>query len=932
MTRKNLTRNALFTSIISLLLCVSMLVGTTFAWFTDSVTSGVNTIASGNLDVELYHGKDANPVDKVKSDTLLFTDVGGNVIDLWEPGVVAFTNLKVANEGTLALKYQLSINSTEMNTVKDTELTLADALKVAVVEGGVSGTREQVIGAVADNAWTKLESFTLPGVLEADKKSETYGIVIYWQPGDNAVDNQFNMNNGKTTSNGEPLTITLGVNLFATQEMYEDDSFGPDYDGLVWDKAQKVMSEAELIAALENGVTEIMLEDNIALTNALEIPAGTELALNLNGKSLTGTGLDADGKGTAVIVNEGNLKLVNGNVKATGENGGATINNKGTLTLDDVAVIGAPISSTDSGYPGYCINSSGNLTIENGTTVSADRGCLYLSGTGSTVINGGSFTNNDISDKRAAFTSHVVVVAYGANNKLTINGGTFKHLHTKTSGGVVINNWSAVTVDVNGGNFSGGNYFGKWDNLSDYGYGSTKTPFAVRGGTFTGMDEKFIAAGYKAVESNGKYIVVSENAIATSDDLIAAINAANDGDTLLLAPGEYSLRFTNDTAFNVDNLNIKGMDNAKLTVSSSEAWYGRVQGDNVTFENIHFTSSVGATGKATYNNCTFDDWTICASSGNKETYFNNCDINGTLNTSTDFSSGNTYVTDSTVAKAEFSGAATMYFTNCQIGELISWDMATVLENCVVEKQDLKMEDQKVTTIKTDENGLSLATNNADPDALVLYEVPAAYAADTLVIPEGVTSIGNYAFSNNTNVKTVVLPATVTDLGRGFDTSTVKKVVLNEGLETISSRAFKSTTALEEVVISSSVKTIDDDAFQKTGLKTITIPATVEYVGAQAFGASKIETVIFEGDITIQNKAFRGCANLRTVYINGDDITFENTTGEANCWFCNSESSNPNTSEITFHVKNESVAAKVKAAMGKDIEKVVILVNDVPYEG
>ena len=932
MTRKNLTRNALFTSIISLLLCVSMLVGTTFAWFTDSVTSGVNTIASGNLDVELYHGKDANPVDKVKSDTLLFTDVGGNVIDLWEPGVVAFTNLKVANEGTLALKYQLSINSTEMNTVKDTELTLADALKVAVVEGGVSGTREQVIGAVADNAWTKLESFTLPGVLEADKKSETYGIVIYWQPGDNAVDNQFNMNNGKTTSNGEPLTITLGVNLFATQEMYEDDSFGPDYDGLVWDKAQKVMSEAELIAALENGVTEIMLEDNIALTNALEIPAGTELALNLNGKSLTGTGLDADGKGTAVIVNEGNLKLVNGNVKATGENGGATINNKGTLTLDDVAVIGAPISSTDSGYPGYCINSSGNLTIENGTTVSADRGCLYLSGTGSTVINGGSFTNNDISDKRAAFTSHVVVVAYGANNKLTINGGTFKHLHTKTSGGVVINNWSAVTVDVNGGNFSGGNYFGKWDNLSDYGYGSTKTPFAVRGGTFTGMDEKFIAAGYKAVESNGKYIVVSENAIATSDDLIAAINAANDGDTLLLAPGEYSLRFTNDTAFNVDNLNIKGMDNAKLTVSSSEAWYGRVQGDNVTFENIHFTSSVGATGKATYNNCTFDDWAICASSGNKETYFNNCDINGTLNTSTDFSSGNTYVTDSTVAKAEFAGAATMYFTNCKIGELISWDMATVLKNCDVEKQDMKMKDQKVTTIETDKNGLSLATNNADPDALVLYEVPSDYAKTTLAVPEGVTAIGNYAFAYNSKVETVNLPTTVTDLGRGFDSSTVKKVVLNEGLETISPRAFKSTTALEEVVISSSVKTIDDDAFQKTGLKTITIPATVEYVGAQAFGASKIETVIFEGDITIQNKAFRGCANLRTVYINGDDITFENTTGEANCWFCNSESSNPNTSEITFHVKNESVAAKVKAAMGKDIEKVVILVNDVPYEG
>ena len=53
MKRKNVTRSALLTSVLSLLLCVSMLVGTTFAWFTDTVVSGVNTIASGNLDVEL---------------------------------------------------------------------------------------------------------------------------------------------------------------------------------------------------------------------------------------------------------------------------------------------------------------------------------------------------------------------------------------------------------------------------------------------------------------------------------------------------------------------------------------------------------------------------------------------------------------------------------------------------------------------------------------------------------------------------------------------------------------------------------------------------------------------------------------------------------------------------------------------------------------
>ena len=56
MTNRKTTRRALVLSLLSLLLCCSMLVGTTFAWFTDSVTSGKNVIIAGNLDVELSHG------------------------------------------------------------------------------------------------------------------------------------------------------------------------------------------------------------------------------------------------------------------------------------------------------------------------------------------------------------------------------------------------------------------------------------------------------------------------------------------------------------------------------------------------------------------------------------------------------------------------------------------------------------------------------------------------------------------------------------------------------------------------------------------------------------------------------------------------------------------------------------------------------------
>ena len=197
---------------------------------------------------------------------------------------------------------------------------------------------------------------------------------------------------------------------------------------------------------------------------------------------------------------------------------------------------------------------------------------------------------------------------------------------------------------------------------------------------------------------------------------------------------------------------------------------------------------------------------------------------------------------------------------------------------------------------------------------------------TVNVPEGVDTIGNYAFAYNSNVKEVVLSSTVRDLGRGFDSSTVEKVVLNEGLTTISSRAFRSTTALKEVVFSSTVTTIADNAFQKSGIKTITIPANVKTIGETAFGASLVETVIIEGNTDIEGYAFRGCTQLRTVYLNGYDVNFVKSTlnGRNSIWFCNGESNNPNTSNITFYVKNAEIESRVKNAMGAEANNTTVV--------
>ena len=195
-----------------------------------------------------------------------------------------------------------------------------------------------------------------------------------------------------------------------------------------------------------------------------------------------------------------------------------------------------------------------------------------------------------------------------------------------------------------------------------------------------------------------------------------------------------------------------------------------------------------------------------------------------------------------------------------------------------------------------------------------------FSENTFTIPEGITHIGNYAFAYTDNVKEVILPSTVTDLGRGFDSSNVERVVLNEGLEEINSRAFRNTYALEEVVISSTVKTIADNAFQKSQIKEIVIPATVETIGETAFGSSKIEKVTFEGNTSIQGFAFRGCTMLREVYLNGDDVTFIASTlnGRNSMWFCNGESNNPGTSNIAFYVVNDTVAQRVRTALAAEL--------------
>ena len=151
MTNKS-TKKALLLSVLSMLICVAMLVGTTFAWFTDSVTSGRNTIKAGNLDVVLEYW-DGDSYEAVDQYTKLFDDEA-----LWEPGHTEVAYLKVSNAGTLALKYQLNVNVYEEVTgtnVAGEEFYLSDHLVFKVVDKKIETsadlyTRDTAVAAAGD--------------------------------------------------------------------------------------------------------------------------------------------------------------------------------------------------------------------------------------------------------------------------------------------------------------------------------------------------------------------------------------------------------------------------------------------------------------------------------------------------------------------------------------------------------------------------------------------------------------------------------------------------------------------------------------------------------------------------------------------------------------------------------------------------------------
>ena len=208
------TKRALLTSVMALVMCVVMLVGTTFAWFTDTASTGVNKIQAGNLDIELQYatawdGTTGAPTAwaDAEGQTLTFKTKDNRATDkiLWEPGCrYELPELRIVNKGNLALKYKVIINGikgdAKLNEAIDWTITHGN--ESDKLTDDINGFEYKMLPKAAGDADYPSQTFTIKGTMKEEAGNEYQGLSI----------------------------DGIGITVVATQYTYEKDSIDDQYD------------------------------------------------------------------------------------------------------------------------------------------------------------------------------------------------------------------------------------------------------------------------------------------------------------------------------------------------------------------------------------------------------------------------------------------------------------------------------------------------------------------------------------------------------------------------------------------------------------------------------------------------------------------------------------------------------------------------------
>ena len=413
--KKNSTKRSLLASVLALVMCVSMLVGTTVAWFTDTASTAVNKIQAGTLDVQLLDEQGRS----LEGQTLSWKKAAGheNEAVLWEPGCTyELQPIVIKNNGNLALKYKIVISGIQ----GDAELNNA-------IEWTINDTALAADHALAAGASNTL---TIKGHMREDAGNEYRG---------KSIDG-------------------IGITVVATQDTVEHDSNGNTYD----ERAEYPVlasSVSDFRDALSQGNSTIILASDVTVEDGIQMSVTKDTAVDFNGNTLTGAV-----ESGSISSNDGPTNLVLSDPNNSGEysidseivvHGGGGYTQlaavtvwKPTVTIEsgkythNNAVILCQLQTQDPDAVGVVVNGGtfdgkgaasvianifGNVIVNNGEFNAHYNGdssgeCVYVSSGNSyvpsvTTINGGTFN----ADKRVFYVS--VNTRY--TQKIVVNGGTF---------------------------------------------------------------------------------------------------------------------------------------------------------------------------------------------------------------------------------------------------------------------------------------------------------------------------------------------------------------------------------------------------------------------------------------------------------------------------------------------------------------------------
>lgn len=281
MAMKNSNKKQLITSVMSLGLSATMLMGTTLAWFTDSASTTINTIQAGTLDVALMM-KQGNEWVSAEGKTLDFITNGNK---LWEPGATfEIPELRIENNGNLALKFKLMVNGVVGNA------DLAEVIDVYLGET----LEENKIGTLRE--------------LMNDSDGAAYGNLLAGTE-TNSYKLAFKMQEGAANEYQGQSISGISFTVLATQDTVEAEYDKFEYGKLTLDQVKSALNAGEGFAF----GTDITVE-----TDEIESSSYGKTGLNHtnggvidgNGKTLTVKGADSTWD-SAIYTKGGTIKNLN---------------------------------------------------------------------------------------------------------------------------------------------------------------------------------------------------------------------------------------------------------------------------------------------------------------------------------------------------------------------------------------------------------------------------------------------------------------------------------------------------------------------------------------------------------------------------------------------------------------------------------------------